>query len=395
MVLPLPATPVGDAYQASKEKATDLPTFPMDVYFCKKCGLIQLLDVVSPSLLYGHFTYETSISLGLPQHFVNYAKEVSETVKLAPGSRVIDIGSNDGTLLQAFKNLGYSVLGVDTAVTIAERATSRGIPTIGKLFTSRLAKELVESHGKFSLIVSNNTIANIDDLDDFISGVKELLDDNGTFVLETGYGPDVFHEGLFDTIYHEHISYFSIRSFQHFADRLELVVTDAKRVPTKGGSIRCYLTRKSANRTPSNAIKEILAYEEKVGANDENVLLELQSRIQTARRELHTVLAELKAEGKKIGGYGASVGTTTFNYTMGLKELIDYMVDDNKVKFNMFSPGHGIEVRSSDVLYADKPDAVVILAWRYAEPILKKHQRYVDEGGEFILPWTKLQRIKR
>lgn len=395
LVLPLPATPVGDAYKKTQQEACNTPLFPMDLYLCNSCGQIQLNDVVSPDLLYGHFTYETKISLGLNEHFRKYASDISTKLKLSPKSLVIDIGSNDGTLLKAFKGLGYSVLGIDPAVTIAAKATSEGIRTLPELFTTEAAIRMREEFGTANLIVANNTIANIDDLDDFMRGVGTLLGSEGTFVIETGYGPDIIHYGLFDTIYHEHISYFTVGSLEALGKRTGFTLVDAERIATKGGSLRAFFRWAKGDPTVQTSVSELKAYEQSLETGRPAKYKELEKKLGLAKNKLHEYLDGMKKQKATICGYGASVGSTTFNYVFELGQSFKNIFDDNPVKFNVFSPGQGISVLSSQEIYKNPPDAIVIISFRYAEPIVAKHEKYISNGGKFILPWPEFKQFSK
>lgn len=394
LALNLAATPVGDHYLKENDLGKVQQSYPMDLYFCNDCTLAQLLDVVSPEILYANFIYETSISLGLKEHFQNYAQEVTTNTKLPVNSLVMDIGSNDGTLLSHFRDLGFNILGIDPAKEIAERATAKGIKTLATVFNAKAAEKILQQHGQASLICSNNTMANIDDLDDYLSGIKTLLNKEAYFVFETGYLSDILNNYLFDTIYHEHISYFSAISLQKLFNRHQLELVDLKKIPTKGGSIRGYVRHLGQGKV-RDSVKSIIDQELAQEINTLKPYKKLASKISNTKNQLLDLLSSLAQDGKTIWGYGASVGVTTFLYDFNLNTYLNILVDDNPAKFNTYSPGHQLPVKSSAEIYLGKPDYIVILAWRYADPIIKKHRQYLKDGGKFIISWPEIKVIEK
>lgn len=391
LVLQLAATPVGDAYLPKDKLSEEQNVYPNDLFLCLDCYHAQLLDVINPDILYGNFTYKTAISLGLIEHFESYAEDVFERCRPSEESLVVDIGSNDGTLLGFFQKQGMKVLGVDPARAIAEDATARGIETLPTYFTSELAGTLKRERGAAQIITTNNTFANIDDLGDMLSGIRDLLGPDGVLVMETGYVVDQILNGVFDNIYHEHISYFCVTPLLDFLPAHGFKLFDVQKIDTKGGSIRCFIQLAEGTRPVSQAVSEIVAEEREKGFWGPEPYLVLAERIKEAGQQLETELAKLKGEGKRIAGFGASVGATTLLYEFGLDKYLDFLVDDNPVKHQTFSPGHHIPVLSPAALKERKPDFLVVLPWRYAETIMEKHWAFVEQGGNFIVPWPKLE----
>ena len=234
---------------------------PLDLHRCGDCGHLQLLDVVDPDLQYGEFLYTTSISLGLPAHFERMGADLIDALELRPGSTVIEIGSNDGTLLRLFQVAGMRVLGIDPAREIAERASAMGIETLATFFTAEAAVEIVRDHGPADLVIANNTLANIDDLGDCLVGVRTLLKDDGVFVFETSYGADVIDGLLLDTIYHEHLSYFMAETLPGLMARHDMALFDLVRVETKGGSLRGFVQPAGGPRADTGAAMRFIADE--------------------------------------------------------------------------------------------------------------------------------------
>ncbi len=391
LVLPLAPAPLVDAYVPKERVHIPQPSYPLDLYLCKDCGLTQLLDVVDPEIIYPDYIYETVSSLGLVEHFDAYAADVLARVKPKTGALVVDIGSNDGTLLKAFKKRGMKVLGVDPARIIAERATKEGIETLPVFFTRASSAKIKADHGPAAVITTNNIFANVDDLHEMTEGIRDLLAPDGVYVLESSYVGDQLANMVFDFIYHEHLTYFSAKPLASFFKSKGLEMIHVQRVATKGGSLRYTMQRAGGPRKASPEVARLLALEEKTGLHQPKTYKDFAARVDKSKAEVAGLLKKLKTQGKTIAAYGASATSTTFIYHFGIVKLLDYFVDDYKLKQNTFSPGAHIPVLPSEALCERKPDYVLIVAWRYAEPILKKHAAYLKQGGKFIVPLPELK----
>jgi SAM-dependent methyltransferase len=264
-VFSLQPTPVGDYYLSRAQHPERLECYPLNVFLCPNCGHAQLDALVDPGEIYSHYLYTTSVSLGLADHFLSYADTVCAKLRLAPGSLVVDIGSNDGTLLRAFQQKGMRVLGVDPAKAIAERATAAGIPTLNAFFDTGLAENIRREHGGADLVIANNVIANVPNPLDFVQGVSLLLAEQGHFVWETGYVRYLTEGCVFDNIHHEHIDYYAVRPLIEFYRRLGLALFDVEVSNSKGSSIRCYVSRVSAQQAVAPSVQALVAHEEKQG----------------------------------------------------------------------------------------------------------------------------------
>lgn len=377
-------TPPGDIYPSKDEVGKEQKTYPLDLYLCNDCGSIQLRDVINPKILYGKYIYQTAVSLGLSNHFKQAAQGIIDYVKPDKDDLVVDIGSNDGTFLKAFKDKGFKVLGIDPAHLAVKSANSAGIPTIEAFFNLETAKKIVRDYGKAKIITANNVFANIDDLSAFMANIKELMLAEGFFIFETGYVLDLVKNKLIDVIYHEHLSYFAVKPLDTFFKRLGLQLAHAEHIGTKGGSIRCFVQFPSGKKSVNDSINTIRALEEEEKIFDAKTYDQFSSFIKNTRVRLVNLLKSLKEQNKTIAGFGASVGVTTLLYLFGLDQYLDYLLDDNPVRFGLFSPGQHIPVYSSKILYERKPDYVLILAWRYEEVIRNKHKQYEDNGGSWI-----------
>jgi hypothetical protein len=370
---------------------SDHPVFkepvPLDLSLCTDCGLLQVVYVGNPELQYRNYVYTTSISLGLHEHFGNYSREVIETLDLAPGSLVVEMGSNDGTLLSFFKERDMAVQGVDPAVAIAKSATERGIPTLGTFFNADSAAQVLAERGPAKVIIANNVLANIDDLSGVTAGLRTLLAPDGIFVFETQYGADVVEKNLLDTVYHEHLSYFDITPLVTYYAANGLKVIDVQRIWTKGGSIRVMVQRAECTRPERPSVAAFLAEEKAKGMFKPAYYQQLTDAVTKVRADLANIVAEQKAMGKTVAGYGVSVGTTTLMPQFGIASDLAFLVDDDPNKEKVLSgPGYDIPVHTSEKLLQDQPGAVVIFAWRYAEPIMAKNRAYLEQGGKFVIP---------
>ena len=394
-VFSLKPTPIGDAYVTSEKRHVIQPSYPIDLYMCKSCGLAQLIDVIDPDILYGEYIYVTASSTGLSGHFQAYADSVIDLCGLKAGSLVVDLGSNDGTLLRSFQQRGMSVLGVEPAAHIAAKATNSGIMTIDDYFSPDLAKKMVVSHGHAKLITANNVFANIDDLMSWVVAVNELLDDDGVFVFESYYLADLVQNMVFDFIYHEHLSAFSVRPIQALFERVGLELVVVKRVATKGGSLRYFVQRSKGPLKKDGSLLEMLALEESIGLYRIGTFMAYADKIDALKERTMTFLATVKSEGKSIAGFGASITGTTLIYHFEIGEYLDYLVDDNPAKQQRFSPGFHLPVFATSVLYEKKPDYVLILAWRYADQIIRSNETYLGAGGTFIVPVPSLKLVGR
>lgn len=393
VVLELAPTPLADSYLSAEQLGKVQSTYPLDLFLCHNCGFSQLLDVVHPQVIYYDYIYETKSSLGLVEHFQGYANEVLNDIRPANGSLVVDIGSNDGTLLKFFQSGGMRVLGIDPAHEIASRATESGIETWPMFFTSELVRKIKNERGAATIITSNNLFANVDDLASMTEGIRELLAQDGVFVFESFYLADLMQNMVFDFIYHEHLSYFSVKPLDAFFRRYGMELIDAKRIPTKGGSLRYTVQLVDGPRNMSPSIAKLIDFESNLGLDRIETYQTFTKRINKVKNELLTLLSDLKAQGKTIIGYGASATSTTLIYHFGLRDMLSFIADDNPQRHNLFSPGHHIPVLSPQVIYEQKPDYILILAWRYYEPIVKKHPAYLEQGGHFIVPLPRVEVI--
>jgi hypothetical protein len=394
-VLHLEASPLPDEYVTAGRIKKAQPRFPLDLMLCKTCGHVQLKVVVYPEIIYQDYLYQTTSSLGLVNHFNQYAYSTISEIRPQKNSLIVDIGSNDGTFLKAFKDKNMRVLGVDPAVDIAKEATNEGIETIPEMFTPNLAKTILGKYGPANIITANNLYANIDNLDELTRGVKILLSSDGVFMIESFYLLDLIKNMVFDFIYHEHLSYFTVKPIKEYFKKHGMKLIDVKHSPTKGGSLRITVQHVNGSRKVSSSVQKMLTFESKFGIHDYNTYKSFGKRIIHAKNMLLRLLKRLKSQGKSIAGYGASATSTTLIYHFKLQKILSFLVDDYNRKQNTYSPGCHIPVVSSSEVLVRRPDYIVILAWRYIEPILEKNKEYLNSGGKFIVPLPKLKVISK
>jgi len=370
-------------------------TAPLDNYLCRDCGLIQLVHVVDPSIIYRHYLYRTAVSMGLAEHFRDLATVVIARAALVPGDLVLEFGSNDGTLLGFFRDAGMRVQGVDPASDIAAEATKRGVPTRADFFSQALAGALKRELPPARAIVANNAMANIDDLGDILGGVKTILAADGVFVFETQYALDVFEKTLLDVIYHEHISCFSVRPVDAAIGRYGLEIIDAERIDTKGGSIRFWLQHRGGPRARAARVDDLIALEEQTGLYDPAYHQAFGDCVAAITAELRALTDATRAKGQTVGAYGTSVGCAALIHQFGLEARLDCLFDDTPFKDRLAGPGYDLPVHRGARLDAVDPGLIIILAWRYAAPIMAKHRAYLANGGRFVVPLPRIEVFRR
>jgi len=394
---PMPiATPNFRLAGVSKADRSYREAAPLALDQCSDCGLLQVLTVGDAHTQFENYVYTTSLSLGLNAHFQRYADEVFASINPNAGGLVVEIGSNDGTLLRYFKNKGLRVQGCDPAAMIAARATAQGIPTLAQFFGTDAARQFLAAHGPAAIVLANNVIANIDDLDDLTNGVRLLLADDGVFIFETQYGLDVVRRNLLDTVYHEHLSYFNVRPLDLYFRRRGMEVIDVLSVNTKGGSIRVTVQKVGGPRAVAASVANFLSVEDREGAYGPEIYARMTDRIATIRTGLHQAITTARATGRPIGGYGVSVGTTTLLAQFALQDQIDMLFDDDEGKEPTLSgPGYDLPVLKSTEVMEYDPAIIVIFAWRYVDAILAKQRRWLDQGGRAAVPLPDMRIVDR
>ena len=387
MILSLAPTPPANAFVPKSELGTDQTYFPLDVFQCEDCHHVQLVDVVDPAHLFENYVYVSGTSPAFVKHFEDYATTMANRFSPAAKSLVVDIGSNDGTLLSFFKQRSHHVLGIDPAKDIAERATETGIETLPAFFTPDLAAEILAGRGSAAIITANNVFAHAEDLHAIATGVADLLAPDGVFTFEVSYLVDVFQDVLFDTIYHEHLAYHAVGPLQRFFMRLGLELFAAERIPSHGGSLRGYVQKAGGPHAPDGTVDVLIEVEKQLGLDRSSTLREFGARIDGLRDRFKTQLNTLTNEGLSIAGYGAPAKATTLLHHFGIEPgTLEYIIDDSPLKQGLYSPGQHIPVLPSDILRENPPDILVILAWNFADIIMRNNAVFTEQGGRFLVP---------
>ncbi|KKQ10609.1 MAG: NDP-hexose 3-C-methyltransferase [Candidatus Daviesbacteria bacterium GW2011_GWB1_36_5] len=327
------------------------PFFPLHVNFCPVCRQLQLSHVVSPDILFRDYVYVSSTSPVFIKHFEDYAKDTAKAINLKRGALVVDIGSNDGILLKPFKKLGMRVVGVDPATKIAQKVTKEGIKTYPDYLTEALAEKIVKKHGQALAITANNVFAHVDNLDQLTKAAKILLNKEGVFIIEAPYLIVLLQKNLFDTIYHEHLSYLSLKPLVGFFKNHGMKIIDVWETGSHGGSIRVFVSKVESKRKINPSVKKLLKKEEKLGLDNLDTYIKFANRIKQNKKELTALLKALKKKGVKIAGFGAPAkGNTLLNYFKIGNETLDYIVDDSTYKQSLLTPGTHIPVVSPKIL---------------------------------------------
>ncbi len=393
-VLSLGSTPLANEFVDVAQVGKPQDRFPLNVHLCGSCGHAQLPDVVDPQRLFRNYVYVSGTSPVFVEHFRRYAAEMLRLTGMAPGSCVIEVGSNDGTLLRFFKEAGMRVLGIDPAQVIAAEATRQGIDTLPEFFDLALAQRLRREGWEASLMAANNVFAHADDLHGMVEGVAHLLHRDGLFVFEVSYLVDVVEKGLFDTIYHEHLSYHAVKPLTKLFQRHGMELIDAIRVDSHGGSLRGIAKRKGGKWPRQPHVDQLVKLETSMGLFTPSAYHAFFEHIQQRKEDVMTLLRRLKQEGKRLAGFGAPAKATTLMCHFGLgPEVIEYLIDDSPWKQGLYSPGYHLPVVASTALYdpVRRPDDAVILAWNFSDSIIAKHQAFRDRGGHFIVPLPQLE----
>lgn len=361
--------------------------FPLDVYFCKTCSLLQMRDVVSREFMFKDYVYVSSMSPVFIKHFEDFAGNVFQRFDLNKESLVVDIGSNDGILLKPFKKMGARVLGVEPAKTVAKIARDNGVPSVPEFFSKDLARTLAKKYGHADVMTATNVFAHVNDLDDLVGGVASWLKPDGVFIIEVPYLINFIDNNLFDTVYHEHLSYFSVNSLSTLLSRLGMKIFDVQLVSSHGGSIRVFIKKKVSNRKVENSVAGFLKKEKKARLADLNTYRKFNERVQKNKAALIALLSRLKSLDKKIAGYGApGKGNTLLNFFGIGSDLLDYIVDDSPPKQGLYTPGKRIPVVGRGRLEKEHPDYLLIIAWNFAESIINNNKKFKKAGGKFIIP---------
>lgn len=392
--LDLGFTPLADGFLTKQQLNEPEVYYPLNVCICRDCGLAQLDYLVPPDEMYRkNYPYLSSTTKTGRMHFHDMGDSICKRFRLAKHSLAIDIGSNTGVLLEGFKKNGLEVLGIDPAENIAKKANSHGIETWSEYFGSHLIKRILKKKGKASVITGTNVFAHIDDLDDIVKTVKALLINNGVFVIEFPYLVDLIENLEYDTIYHEHLSYLSIKPLIKYFNRFGMNIFDIEKFKIHGGTIRVFVCNQGVHSVSKN-VDRFLKIEEEKNICSLKRLRQFEEDVRKQKQQLIDLLRELKKKGNKIVGIGAPAkGNTLLNFCGIGRDYLDYLTEKSPTKIGLYSPGTHIPIVDDNKVTKDKPDYGLLLAWNFAEEIIGNIEGFRKHGGKIILTKPKLKII--
>ncbi|MFI5378441.1 MAG: class I SAM-dependent methyltransferase [Tepidisphaerales bacterium] len=382
-VLSLGEMPPANAFLRPDELTRPEPRFPLSLHLCERCGMVQLGHVVPPQLLFRSYLFFTSSSLRMTHHFSALMTEKANAY-VRPGGLVVEIGSNDGTALSSIQRRDVRVLGVDPARNVSVMAAARGVPTVSEFFTEPLGREIARVAGHASLIVACNVLGHIDDLDDLCRGVDALLAADGALVFEVPYLRELMDRGEYDTVYHEHLSYFAVRPLATLLNRHGLRLEKVELMPVHGGTLRGTAVRGSGC---SDEVQRLIAAEADSGIGERRTWAAFAAQVEARRTGLRDKLLNLHASGTKVIGYGAPAkGSVVLNYCGIGTDLVPVVLDSTPAKQRLYVPGTHQIIQPPSALSKENPDVLLLLAWNHAAEILEREKQFRTRGGRFLTP---------
>jgi SAM-dependent methyltransferase len=396
LILSLGRTPLANSLLTEPQLAQPEETFPLELVFCPRCTLVQITETVPPEKLFREYLYFSSFSDTMLMHARELVDELIVARGLDQDSLVVEVASNDGYLLQFYKQADVPVLGIEPAANIAKVAQEqRGIPTLSEFFGRGLAKQLRDTGKSADVLHAHNVMAHVADLNGFVEGIHLLLKEDGVAVIEVPYVKEMIDRCEFDTIYHEHLCYFSLTALARLLQEHDMLIHDVKQVPIHGGTLRIYATQAQGPYSEAlSSVDQLLAQESAWGVEDFAFYHGFAHKVEELKTSLADKLEQLKREGNRLAAYGAAAkGSTLLNYFGIDHEILDFVVDRSTYKQGRFMPGVHLPIYAPEKLLDEKPDYVLLLVWNFAEEVLEQQKIFRQAGGRFIIPVPQVRVI--
>jgi len=379
--------PLANALLSEADLGREEPRWPLELAFCEHCALLQITESIDPELLFGEYAYFSSYATTMLEHAEELVERLVRERALDGGSLALEVASNDGYLLQHYVSRGVPVLGIDPARNVVEAAEARGVETLCGFFGEELARELVASGRRASVLHANNVLAHVPDVQGVVAGIAAVLADDGIAVVETPYVRDLVERTEFDTVYHEHLFYYSLTALDRLLSRSGLRIVDVERLPIHGGSLRVFAAPAGSPEERAPSVAALLAEEEELGIPTSAYFEGFASRVESLRAELVALLHGLEAQGHRLAAYGAAAkGSTLLNYVGIGGDVLEFVADRSEHKQGLYLPGVRLPVVPPERLLEEMPDEVLLLAWNFADEILEQQAEYRRRGGRFLIP---------
>jgi len=379
--------PLANALLSEADLGREEPRWPLELAFCEHCALLQITESIDPELLFGEYAYFSSYATTMLEHAEELVERLVRERALDGGSLALEVASNDGYLLQHYVSRGVPVLGIDPARNVVEAAEARGVETLCGFFGEELARELVASGRRASVLHANNVLAHVPDVQGVVAGIAAVLADDGIAVVETPYVRDLVERTEFDTVYHEHLFYYSLTALDRLLSRSGLRIVDVERLPIHGGSLRVFAAPAGSPEETAPSVAALLAEEEELGIPTSAYFEGFASRVESLRAELVALLHGLEAQGHRLAAYGAAAkGSTLLNYVGIGGDVLEFVADRSEHKQGLYLPGVRLPVVPPERLLEEMPDEVLLLAWNFADEILEQQAEYRRRGGRFLIP---------